>query len=71
MQPNTSTQTAPLRQLYPQLTEDQLQAAEYNLRRYVAVMARIYERVRVEQGPEAARRLAYGDLTPSETSSSV
>ena len=48
-------------QTYPHLTEEQLAIAEDNLRRYIAVMARIYERVRAEQGPEAARRLVYGD----------
>jgi hypothetical protein len=57
-----------LHHLYPHLTEAELEIAESNLRRYVAVMVRIYERIRSEQGPEAAKRLAYGDdltLLPS------
>jgi hypothetical protein len=49
-----------IRDLYPDFTEEQLQEADANLRRYVAVLVRIYERVRREEGPEAARRLAYG-----------
>jgi hypothetical protein len=50
-----------LRKLYPQMTEEKLRIAEDNLRRYVEVMVRIYERVRREQGPEAASRLARGE----------
>jgi hypothetical protein len=61
-----------LHHLYPLLTEAELEIAESNLRRYIAVMVRIYERVRSEQGPEAAKRLAYGeDLTLSPSSSTI
>ncbi len=66
-----STDPISLRQLYPHLTDEQLETAEANLRRYIAVMVRIYERVRAEQGPEAARRLAYGDLTDSGSSPNI
>lgn len=58
-----------IRELYPHLSDDEVAAAEENLRRYIAVMCRIYERVLAEQGPEAAYRLAYGDLTDSALSS--
>jgi hypothetical protein len=34
-------------------------------------MVRIYERVRAEQGPEAATRLANGDLTVPHESANV
>ena len=60
-----------LRDLYPAFTEEQLQQAETTLQRYIAVMVRIYERVRAEQGPEAATRLAYGDLTAPDGSANV
>jgi hypothetical protein len=66
-----TTNPISIRQLYPDLTDEQLETAEDNLRRYIAVMVRIYERFRTEQGPEAARRLAYGDLTESDSSSIV
>ena len=60
-----------IRQLYPDLTEEQAAEAEDNLARYIAVMARIYTRVRAEQGPEAAFGLAHGDLTHSERPSTI
>jgi len=60
-----------IRQLYPDLTEEQAAEAEDNVARYIAVMARIYTRVRAEQGPEAAFGLAHGDLTHSEQPSSI
>lgn len=50
-----------LRKLYPHMTEEELRIAGDNLRRYVEVMVRIYERVRREQGPETASRLARGE----------
>jgi hypothetical protein len=52
-----------IREVYPDFTDEQLAEAETTFRRYIAVMVRIYERVRAEQGPEAATRLAHGDLT--------
>lgn len=60
-----------LRDIYPAFSDEQLASAEATFRRYIAVMARIYERVRAEQGPEAATRLAYGDLTAPEGSANV
>lgn len=60
-----------IRDVYPEFTEEQLQQAEATFRRYIAVMVRIYERVRAEQGPEAATRLATGDLTLSASSSNI
>jgi hypothetical protein len=74
MMPQRTGQPAPisLRELYPQWTEAEIEIAESNLRRYIAVMVRIYERVRSEQGPEAAKRLAYGEnLTLSPSSSTI
>jgi hypothetical protein len=60
-----------IRELYPDFTEEQLDQAEATFRRYIAVMTRIYARVREEQGPEAATRLALGNLTDSESSSTI
>jgi hypothetical protein len=50
-----------LRKLYPHLTDQELHIAGENLRRYVLVMVRIYERIRREQGPEAASKLSRGE----------
>jgi hypothetical protein len=50
-----------IRKLYPQFTDDELRVAEETLRNYVRVMARIYERVLREQGPEGASKLARGE----------
>ncbi len=58
-------------ELYPDFTEEQLEQAEATFRRYIAVMTHIYTRVRDEQGPEAATRLALGNLTDFETSSNI
>ena len=60
-----------IRELYPDFTNEQLAEAETTFRRYIAVMVRIYERVRVEQGPAAASRLAHGDLTAPQESANV
>lgn len=60
-----------LRDIYPAFSNEQLADAEVTFRRYVAVMVRIYERVRAEQGPEAATHLAYGDLTGAQRSANV
>jgi hypothetical protein len=60
-----------LRDLYPAFTEEQLAEAEATFRRYIAVMVRIHERVRAEQGPDAATRLANGDLTGLRGSANV
>jgi hypothetical protein len=37
-----------LRELYPDLTEDQLKEAEFNIERYLAVMIRIASRLRAD-----------------------
>jgi hypothetical protein len=50
-----------IRKLYPQLTDEELRVAQYTLKRYIEVLTKIYERVRKEQGPEAARKLARGE----------
>ena len=60
-----------MREVYPTFSDEQLADAETTFRRYVAVMVRIYERVRAEQGPDAATRLANGDLTVSHGSANV
>lgn len=65
--PNSIT----IRELYPEFTEDQLEQADATFRRYIAVMVRIYTRVRDEEGPEAATRLAFGNLTDSDSSSNI
>jgi hypothetical protein len=70
-QPTKQTESISIGELYPHLAGEELEVAEANLRRYIAVMVRIYERVRAEQGPEAATRLAYGDLTTSESCSTI
>ena len=69
--PAEQTESNSLSEIYPDFTEEQLQQAEATFRRYIVVMVRIYERVRAEQGPEAATRLAYGDLTLSSSSSTI
>jgi len=60
-----------LHEVYPTFSEEQLAEAETTFRRYISVMVRIYERVRAEQGPEAATRLANGDLTTPQGSANV
>jgi hypothetical protein len=60
-----------IRELYPDFTDEQLEQAEATFRRYIAVLTRIYTRVREEQGPEAATRLSLGDLTVPESSSTM
>jgi hypothetical protein len=57
--------------LYPEATPEQSAEAEMAFRRYIETMVRIYERVRAEQGPETAKRLAYGDLIVSQESANV
>ena len=37
-----------IRDLYPHMNEEELAVAEANLRRYVAVVVRIYERLKAE-----------------------
>jgi hypothetical protein len=60
-----------IRDAYPNFTDEQLEQAEATFRRYIAVIVRIYERVRTEQGPEAATRLVFDDLTLSDSTSTI
>lgn len=55
-----------IRDLYPHLTEVQLAAAEDNIRRYLAVVIRVAERLEAE-----GRTLTDLDLTASRTSANV
>ena len=55
-----------LRDLYPHLTDDQLEEAEANLERYLAVMMRIAERLRLE-----GYDLTAPDLTGSGTNVNI
>ena len=45
-QPMEPDQPSTLRDLYPHFTDEQLEEAEANLERYLAVMMRIAERLR-------------------------
>lgn len=54
------TGTEPLRQLYPQLSDDDLQRAAETIEAYLALVRRIYERV--IDDPDAYARLR-ADLT--------
>lgn len=49
-----------VRKLYPDLSDEQLRDVHERYRRYVRAVIQIYERVRREQGPEAANKLAGG-----------
>lgn len=65
-----------IRDLYPQYSPEELAEAEYNFRRYIAALARIYERMR-EKGITLADLQAaeeeHGDedLTSSEDGSTI
>ncbi len=63
MRPNPPNpqQGRTLRQLYPHLTESQLQEADENLRQYVALALRVFERLELDA--EAWAR--FEDLTAS------
>lgn len=54
------------RDLYPHFTDDQLEEAEANLERYLAVMMRIAERLRSE-----GYDLTAADLTAPETDATL
>jgi len=53
-----------IRDLYPHMAEEELAVAENNLRRYVAVIVRIYDRLQAE-GKPWPNRTDRGDLTLS------
>ena len=55
-----------LRDLYPHFTDEQLEEAEANLERYLAVMMRIAERLRSE-----GYDLAAPDLTAPQMNASI
>jgi hypothetical protein len=61
-----SQQASSLRDLYPDLTAEQLEEAEANLERFLAVMARLVERLRTE-----GFDLSAPDLTASDTEASI
>ena len=62
-----------IRDLYPQMSEADLAVAEENLRRYVALVVRIYERLQAEGKPwpkaclGAEAPVSPADLTLSAT----
>ncbi len=62
-----------IRDLYPDMTEPQLQEAEANLRRYIAIIWRIYERLKAEgrPWPGLPARGPAGDLTVPPGSSTI
>ena len=47
----TEDQPITIRDLYPRMTEEELAVAEANLKRYVAVLVRIYDRLQAEGKP--------------------
>jgi len=47
----TEEQPITIRDLYPHMSEEELAGAEANLRRYVAVIVRIYDRLQAEGKP--------------------
>jgi hypothetical protein len=59
-----------IRDLYPHMTEEELDVAEANLKRYVAVIVRIYDRLRAE-GKPWPKPIDRGDLTLSDDDSTI
>lgn len=59
-----------IRDLYPHMTEEQLAVAEANLKRYVAVIVRIYDRLQAEGRPWP-KPLNRTDLTLSGDESNI
>ena len=59
-----------IRDLYPHMTEEELAVAEANLRRYVAVIVRIYDRLQAE-GKPWPKPIDLGDLTLSDDDSTI
>jgi hypothetical protein len=52
-----------IRDLYPDMNEKELAVAEANLKRYVAVVVRIYDRLKAEDKPWPDARTFPADLT--------
>jgi hypothetical protein len=59
-----------IRDLYPHMNEEQLAVAEANLKRYVAVIVRIYDRLKRE-GKSWPKPDSPTDLTSSEMNRSI
>jgi hypothetical protein len=58
-----------IRDLYPEFDDKQLEEAERNLRRYVQIVWRIYERLKAEGKPWPG--LGTSDLTDRRTSATI
>ena len=52
----TGDRASPIRDLYPHLNEEELKQAEENLRRYVELELRVYERILADPEAYAAFR---------------
>jgi len=50
-EPTTNPKVPTIRELYPNLTGEQAQEAEENLRRYLRVVLRIYARIHFARDP--------------------
>jgi hypothetical protein len=50
--------TLTIRDLYPNLTDEELAAAEHNLEQYLALVLRIFERTESEVNPQVTRLTA-------------
>ena len=61
------TKPITIRDIYPHFTEDQLEEAEANLERYLAVMMRIAERLRSEGYDLTAPNLTVPEMNASIT----
>jgi len=59
-----------IRDLYPHMTEEELAVAEANLKRYVAVIVRIYDRLQAE-GRSWPKPVDRADLTLSSDESNI
>jgi hypothetical protein len=60
-----------IRDLYPHMSEEELAVAEATLRRYVAVLVRIYERLKAEGKSWPDARTSPADLTLSGVDFSI
>ena len=65
--PTSNNRDITVRDLYPDLTDEELQVAEENLERYLELKLRVYERILGD--PEAYAR--FKALTASRTQSSM
>jgi hypothetical protein len=60
-----------IRDLYPHMSDEELAVAEANLKRYVAVLVRIYDRLKAEGKSWPDARTFPADLTLSESDFSI